>query len=72
MIRTDGTLPGRSTWGRVAPEHRGAIGTVLLLALTTCLFIVALPLLGSLVIGAAVVAGFAGAGAAALYVLSRD
>lgn len=72
MTRSDNTWPGRSSWGRLAPEHRAAIGAVLLLALMTCLLIVALPMLGSLVIGAAVVAGFAGAGAATLYVLSRD
>lgn len=72
MTRPDNAWPGRSSWGRPAPEHRAAAGTVLLLALMTCLFIVALPMLGSLVIGAAVVAAFAGAGAATLYVLSRD
>ncbi|GAA1878431.1 hypothetical protein [Williamsia serinedens] len=72
MTRPDSTWPGGSSWGRLAPEHRAAIGTVLLLALATCLLIVALPMVGSLVIGAAVVAGFAGAGAATLYVLSRD
>ncbi|GAA2060072.1 hypothetical protein [Williamsia deligens] len=65
-------LQHRPLMGRPTTGYRGVVATVLLLALVTCLFIVALPMLGSLVIAGAVVAMFAGAGAAALYVLSRD
>ncbi len=46
-------------------------GVVVTLALLTCMFIVALPLLGSLAVAAVILALFASAGMATIYVLSR-
>ncbi|MBJ7291906.1 hypothetical protein [Williamsia sp.] len=46
-------------------------GVVVTLALLTCMFIVALPLLGSLAIAAVILALFASAGLATIYALSR-
>ncbi len=52
-------------------EFTALSGVVIALALLTCLFIVALPLLGSLSVAAAILTVFAGAGLATLFALSR-
>ena len=46
-------------------------GVVVTLALLTCMFIVALPLLGSLAVAAVILALFASAGLVTIYALSR-
>ena len=46
-------------------------GVVVTLALLTCMFIVALPLLGSLAVAAVILALFASAGLATIYALSH-
>ncbi|GAA1459153.1 hypothetical protein [Williamsia maris] len=55
------------------PAHEGIrlSGVVVTLALLTCMFIVALPLLGSLAAAAVILALFASAGLATIFALSR-
>ncbi|MCX6469454.1 MAG: hypothetical protein NTW76_09095 [Corynebacteriales bacterium] len=52
-------------------EWRSVNAVVMVLALLTCLFVIALPLLGSLALAGAVLGLFTGAGLATIFVLSR-
>ncbi|MGU3291231.1 hypothetical protein [Williamsia sp. M5A3_1d] len=52
-------------------EWRSINAVVIMLALLTCLFVIALPMLGSLALAGAVLGLFAGAGLATIFVLSR-
>lgn len=56
-----------------ASNHEGIrlSGVVVTLALLTCMFIVALPLLGSLAVAAVILGLFAGAGLTTIYALSH-
>ncbi|MBT0567759.1 hypothetical protein [Williamsia sp. CHRR-6] len=68
-VRSSRQRPAESR--RAWLEDRSSSGLVLALALLTCMFIVALPLVGSVILAAAIMALFAGAGMATLFVLSR-
>ena len=52
-------------------EWRSINAVVMVLALLTCLFVIAVPMLGSLALAGAVLGLFAGAGLATIFVLSR-
>ncbi|MBJ7291829.1 hypothetical protein [Williamsia sp.] len=62
------TIATRTRFSRQAAT---LIGVVIALALLTCAFIVALPLLGSLELAAIILGFLAGAGLATIYALSR-
>lgn len=72
MPESDDTTQGHSPAPATVVSQRALVGAVVVLAVMTSLFVVALPVLNATVVGAAVLVALVGAGASTLFLLSRS